>query len=179
MRRLAQVMVSSYSADPSLRWFRNLGLPGRKARASGLRSVSAFVVRGVAACLLLAVAAAAVGCRTAQSPQLHVIGVHEEPRHDVVFVQVTNPVGRAMRLTRLEYRFAAAGQTVSTGEMALARELPAGAAIVVEVPLDTPPAKLTTQPMTLYGKLTAELDQIVQSFSVSAQIAPQVDDKSQ
>ena len=132
-----------------------------------------FVVRGVAACLLLGVAGSATGCRTAQSPQLHVIGVHEEPRHDVVFVQVTNPVGRAMRLTRLEYRFAAAGQTVSTGEMALARELPAGAAIVVEVPLDTPPR----QPMTLYGKLTAELDQIVQSFSVSAQIAPQMDDK--
>jgi len=132
-----------------------------------------FVVRGVAACLLLG----AAGCRTAQSPQLHVIGVHEEPRHDVVFVQVTNPVGRAMRLTRLEYRFAAAGQTVSTGEMALARELPAGAAIVVEVPLDTPPAKTMSAPMTLYGKLTAELDQIVQSFSVSAQIAPPGDDK--
>jgi hypothetical protein len=78
-----------------------------------------------------AVAGGATGCRTAQSPQLHVIGVREEPKHDVVFVQVTNPVGRAMRLTRLEYRFAAAGQTVSAGEMALARELPAGAAIVV------------------------------------------------
>src|SRR5690242_19107315 len=136
-------------------------------------------VARAAACLLLGLAVAGgAGCRTTQSPQLHVIGVHEEPRHDVVFVQVTNPVGRAMRLTRLEYRFAAAGQTVSTGEMALARELPAGAAIVVEVPLDSPPAKPITQPMTLYGKLTAELDQIVQSFSVSAQIAPQMDDKS-
>lgn len=140
--------------------------------------LASSVVRS-AACLLLVVAAGATGCRTTQSPQLHVIGVHEEPRHDVVFVQVTNPAGRAMRLTRLEYRFAAAGHTVSTGEMALARELPAGAAIVVEVPLDTPPAKPITQPMTLYGKLTAELDQIVQSFSVSAQIAPQMDDKSQ
>lgn len=139
-----------------------------------MRHLAQVMVSFVAACLLLGFAGSAIGCRTVQSPQLHVIGVHEEPRHDVVFVQVTNPVGRAMRLTRLEYRFAAAGQTVSTGEMALARELPAGAAIVVEVPLDTPP----TQPMTLYGKLTAELDQIVQSFSVSAQIAPQVDDKS-
>jgi hypothetical protein len=153
MPRLAQVIVSLCSADPSLRW------------------------RALAACLVLGVAGSATGCRTVQSPQLHVIGVHEEPRHDVVFVQVTNPVGRAMRLTRLEYRFAAAGQTVSTGEMALARELPAGAAIVVEVPLESPPAKPITQPMTLYGKLTAELDQIVQSFSVSAQIAPQMDDK--
>ncbi|HMG20045.1 MAG TPA: hypothetical protein VK607_01965, partial [Kofleriaceae bacterium] len=74
----------------------------------------------------------------------------------------------AMRLTRLEYRFAAAGQTVSTGEMALARDIPAGAAVVVEIPLDSP----SEQPMTLSGRLTAELDQIVQIFSVSAQIAP-------
>src|ERR1041384_6791639 len=91
MPRLAQVIVSLCSADPSLRW------------------------RALAACLVLGVASSATGCRTVQSPQLHVIGVHEEPRHDVVFVQVTNPVGRAMRLTRLEYRFAAAGPTAAPG----------------------------------------------------------------
>jgi hypothetical protein len=78
-----------------------------------------------------------------------------------------------MRLTRLEYTFAAAGQTLSGGEMALARDVPAGEAIVVEIPLDSPSAK----PMTLYGKLTAQLGQIVQSFSVSAQIAPTVPNK--
>jgi hypothetical protein len=119
---------------------------------------------GIALCLALATA----GCHAGQSPQLHVLGVHEEPRHDVVFVQVTNPASRPMRLTRLEYRFAAAGETVSEGEMALAREVPAGAAIVVEIPLDSPSEK----PTTLSGKLTAELDQIIQIFSVSAQIAP-------
>jgi hypothetical protein len=119
----------------------------------------------------------ATGCRTGQAPELHVLGVHGEPRPDVVFVQVTNPASRAMRLTRLEYRFAAAGHTVSTGEMALARDVPAGAAIVVEIPLDSAPASSNGQPMTLYGKLTAELDQIVQSFSVSAQIAPHSDGK--
>ena len=95
------------------------------------------------------------------------LGVHEEPRHDVVFVQVTNPASHAMRLTKLEYTFAADGATVSEGEVALARDVPAGAAVVVEVPLDSPSEK----PMTLSGKLTAELDQIVQTFSVSAQIA--------
>jgi hypothetical protein len=119
-------------------------------------------------CFALAAAALGAGCRTGQSPELHVLGVHEEPRHDVVFVQVTNPASRPMRLTRLEYTFAAAGETVSEGEMALAREVPAGAAIVVEIPLDSPSEK----PMTLSGKLTAELDQIIQIFSVSAQIVP-------
>jgi LEA14-like dessication related protein len=97
-----------------------------------------------------------------------VVGVHEQPRHDVVFVQVTNPASHAMRLTKLEYTFAADGATVSEGEMALAREVPAGAAIVVEIPLDSPSEK----PMTLSGKLTTELNQIVQIFSVSAQIDP-------
>jgi hypothetical protein len=57
---------------------------------------------------------------------------------------------------------------VSEGELALAREVPAGAAVVVEIPLDSPPEK----PMTLSGKLTTELDQIIQIFSVSALIAP-------
>src|SRR4051794_38146874 len=68
---------------------------------------------GIALCILLwlSVGAAAVaGCHPGQSPQLHVLGVHEEPRHEVVFVQVTNPASRPMRLTRLEYAFAAAGQ---------------------------------------------------------------------
>jgi hypothetical protein len=117
---------------------------------------------------LLAIGLVTGACHTGPSPQLHVLGVHEEPRHDVVFVQVTNPASHAMRLTRLEYRFAAAGHTVSAGEMALARDVPAGQAIVVEIPLDGASEK----PMTLFGKLTAELDQIVQNFSVSAQIAP-------
>jgi len=108
------------------------------------------------------------GCHPAGSPELRVLGVHEEPRHDVVFVQVSNPASHAMRLTKLEYSFAAAGATVSTGEVALARDIPAGAAVVVEIPLDSPSEK----PLTLSGKLTAELNQIVQIFSVSAQIQP-------
>jgi hypothetical protein len=117
--------------------------------AQVLRSIARPL--GFALCVAVAVAAAAAaGCHAGTSPQLHVLGVHEEPRHDVVFVQVTNPASRAMRLTRLEYRF------------------PAGAAVVVEIPLDSP----SEQPMTLSGRLTAELDQIVQIFSVSAQIAP-------
>jgi len=109
-----------------------------------------------------------VGCRGTTSPELRVVGVHEALRHDVVFMQVTNPASHAMLLTKLEYTFAADGATVSEGEVSLAREVPAGAAVVVEIPLDTPSEK----PMTMSGKLTAELNQIVHIFSVSAQIQP-------
>jgi LEA14-like dessication related protein len=109
-----------------------------------------------------------VGCHAGKPPELRVVGVHEEPRHDVVFVQVTNPASHPMRLTKLEYTFAAEGATVSEGEVALAREVPAGAAVVVEVPLESPSEK----PMTMSGKLTTELNQIVQIFSVSAQVQP-------
>lgn len=122
----------------------------------------------LASALVVALVLAGAGCHAAKSPELRVIGVHEEPRHDVVFVQVTNPASRPMRLTKLEYTFAAGGAKLSEGAVALAREVPAGAAVVVEIPLDAPSEK----PMTMSGKLTAELNHIVQIFSVSAQILP-------
>jgi len=124
-----------------------------------------------AALVVLTVLVCLAGCHPGNSPELRVLGVHEQPRHDVVFVQVSNPASHAMRLTKLEYTFAAEGATVSTGEVSLGRDVPAGAAIVVEIPLDTPSEK----PMTLSGKLTAELNQIVEIFSVSAQIRPAQD----
>jgi LEA14-like dessication related protein len=108
------------------------------------------------------------GCHAGMSPELRVLGVQQETRHDVVFVQVTNPASHPMRLTKLEYTFAAAGETVSEGEVPLARDVPAGAAVVVEIPLDGPSEKA----MTMSGKLTTELNDLVQIFSVSAQIAP-------
>ena len=108
------------------------------------------------------------GCATTRSPELRVLGVHEEPRHEVVFVQVTNPANRPMRLTKLEYRFAAGGATIAEGELALARDVPAGEAIVVEVPMASAPR----EPLTLRGKLTAVTDQIVRIFNVSARFQP-------
>ena len=108
------------------------------------------------------------GCHGGKPPELRVLGVHDEPRHEVVFVQVTNPASHTMRLTKLEYTFAADGAKVSEGALDLAREVPAGAAVVVEIPLDSPSEK----PTTMSGKLTAELNQIVQIFSVSARIQP-------
>jgi LEA14-like dessication related protein len=129
------------------------------------------MVRSVRLVFFVALALAlglAAGCHGGRSPELRVLGVHEEPRHEVVFMQVTNPARHAMRLTKLEYTFAADGATVSEGEVSLAREVPAGAAVVVEIPLASPSEKL----MIMSGKLTAELNKIVQIFSVSAQIEP-------
>lgn len=122
--------------------------------------------RAAAALALGLVVSLGAACQSTRSPELRVLGVHDEPRHEVVFVQVTNPASRTMRLTKLEYTFAAGGATVSTGALALARDVPAGAAVVVEIPLDTP----SEQPLTMSGKLTAELNQIVQIFSVSAKV---------
>ena len=110
----------------------------------------------------------ASGCHPGTAPQLRVLGTQDR---DVVFVQVTNPASHPMRLTKLEYTFAADGAKVSQGEMPLERDVPAGAAVVVEVPIDTD-AEPLQKPMTLTGTLTAELDQMVRIFQVSAQITP-------
>lgn len=126
-----------------------------------------MVRRLVQVVLTLALAGSAA-CHVNKSPELRVVGLHEEPQHEVVFVQVTNPASHVMRLTKLEYSFAANGAKVSEGELALARDVPAGEAIMVEIPLE----RSSETPLTLSGKLTAELNEIVQTFSVSAQVDP-------
>lgn len=135
------------------------------------------------AVIALSFAAAVVvvtpGCTPTKSPELRVIGFNHTgntARHEVVFVQVTNPAKRSMRLTKLEYVFAAGNSTVSKGEVTLYREVPAGAAIVVEVPLSADDrlsragADQSTGAMTLRGRLTTELDRAVQTFKVFAEI---------
>ena len=118
---------------------------------------------------IVALASLAAACHAGKDPQLRVVGA----RREVVFVQVTNPASHPMRLTKLDYAFLADNRTVSTGEVALdEREVPAGAAVVVEVPLDTASDTPSTRPLTLMGTLTAELDEIVRSFDVRAQISP-------
>jgi hypothetical protein len=110
-----------------------------------------------------------VGCHSAKGPEVRVLGARS---HEVVFVQVSNPASRPMRLSKLDYAFLADNRTVSTGEVPLdEREVPAGAAIVVEIPLDTDGAD-AGKPITLTGTLTAELDEIVRDFEVKAQIQP-------
>lgn len=107
------------------------------------------------------------GCHAGKKPELRVLGVHDAVAHEVVFVQVSNPAKQAMRLTKLTYKFASAGGTIATGEMPLHRDVPAGAAVVVEVPLDS----RSQQPMTLHGELTAELDQIERTYPVEAKVS--------
>jgi hypothetical protein len=113
--------------------------------------------------------AGATGCHTGKTPELRVLGVQDSPSSHV-FVQVTNPARRPMKLTKLQYVFASAesGATVSEGVMRLYREIPAGAAAVVEVPLDAD----ASDTLMLRGTITAELDQIVRSFKLNAEIQP-------
>ena len=131
------------------------------------QTIRSAMLRSVTLGLLFVLA---TGCSATKSPQLRVIGVQEARAREVVYVQVTNPASRPMRLTKLEYRFASSGgSTLSEGELTLnSREVPAGAAVVVEVPLESAPAEA----MTLRGKLIAEQDEITKSFKVSAEIRP-------
>lgn len=124
--------------------------------------------------LVVAVALAVAGCHGPQSPELHVLGVHEAPRHEVVFVELTNPASKPMRVTKLEYKFAADGTTLGSGELAMIRDVPAESSIVVEVPLETADSEPggAKGNVTMFGTVTAELDQIVRSFKVSAQVQP-------
>jgi hypothetical protein len=152
------------------RWHRSRTLlsPEVMVRRLFHRPVVALAVFPLFGLLLGLGLVGAAGCGAGRSPELHVLGVHEQLRHDIVFVQVTNPARHTMRLTKLEYRFAADGGTVSAGEVSLAREVPAGATTVVEIPL----VGSSEKPMTMSGKLTAELDKIVKTFPVSARIDP-------
>jgi len=121
--------------------------------------------------LSLLVAAALAACHPGKTPELRVLGIHDAPpAHEVVFVQVSNPANQPMRLQKLEYTFAADGATVSTGELDLERDVAAGSTVVVEVPLNSDSD--ASKSMTLQGVLTAELDQIVRTFQVQAQIRP-------
>jgi len=112
----------------------------------------------------------ATGCHHARtSPELRVLGVHPSSSSHV-FVQVTNPARRPLHLTKLEYVFASSkGTTLAEGEMPIERDIPAGAVAVLEVPLD---ASTSTETVTLRGKLTGELDQMVRTFKLNAQIQP-------
>jgi hypothetical protein len=117
---------------------------------------------------LVVLAVLAAACHAGGSPELRVLGMHDADSQQVVFVQVTNPAGQAMRLTKLEYKFEASGETVSTGEVPLARDVPADSTIVVEVPLDT---SLSAQKsLKLEGKLTAQQDEITKTFPVEADV---------
>jgi len=118
--------------------------------------------------VVLALTLALAACHSAASPQVRVLGVHQAPASHV-FVQVTNPAQRPLHLQKLEYTFASSkGTTVDEGELRLEREIPAGAVVVLDIPLDAE----SSETLMLRGRLTAELDQIVRTFKVTGEIQP-------
>ena len=127
--------------------------------------------------LLAASLAATAACATAQTPQLKVLAVEPQRRAQpsrsvVLYVEVVNPAGRPMRLQKLQYTFAASGERGTAGEVPLTRTIQPGAAVVVEVPVTIESADLTPgETLTLRGKLYAELDRMVRTFSVTAEVA--------
>jgi len=124
----------------------------------------------------LALATALGACSAAAAPQLKVVGVEQTrrarpARSVVLFVEVANPAARPMRLQKLQYEFGAAGTRESRGEVTLSRTVEAGAAIIVEVPVLVGAAALAPgEVLTLRGKLYAELDRMVRTFTVFAQV---------
>ncbi len=134
----------------------------------------------VALALVLGLAGA---CASRGQPHLKVISVEQsahraqrlETRRDMVlFVEVTNPAARPLRLQRLQYSFQSsvkvAGVAPITGEVILSRTVEGGAAVVVEVPLTLDEALPAGEEMTLAGRLYATQDELQRSFDVSAKI---------
>jgi|JI10StandDraft_1071094.scaffolds.fasta_scaffold00502_29 hypothetical protein len=125
----------------------------------------------------IVLALALAGCGAGRQPQLKVLSVEApaaRPRDMVLFVEVMNPAGRPLELQRLQYRFErsahVAGVAPVHGEVALARTVDAGAAIVVEVPLPIDDA-LRGQELTLAGRLYATQDDLERSFAVHAHVS--------
>jgi hypothetical protein len=126
--------------------------------------------------LLLGLAA----CVSSGQPKLKVLSVEQTARPApqssamVLFVEVTNPASRPLRLQRLQYSFEAsvkvAGVEPVVGEVLLSRTVEAGAAVVVEVPLTLDRALPVGEEMTLAGRLYATQDELQRSFVVSAKI---------
>jgi hypothetical protein len=130
--------------------------------------------------LLLALAATSFvtsACASA-SPRVTVLGVEPSraslaaPRSSLlVFVEVVNPTGRDLRLSRLEYRVRADSWFESEGQVRLAREIAAGQSAVVEIPVPLRGAGTAHDgaiPYSLEGKLFALDDNIERSWRVAA-----------
>lgn len=116
----------------------------------------------------LACAVAAPGCAGQQHPALQVVAVENSAQNPILLVQVTNPERRSIRLQRLAYTFAS-GSHSTRGEVHLSRDVAAGSAVIVEVPV-----QLQGQgPFTLDGNLTALMDRIERNYSVHAAVPGQ------
>jgi hypothetical protein len=115
----------------------------------------------------------AAACASSQSPSLKVVAVERAPaQKQVLLVQVTNPESRSIRLQRLQYTFAGANHAAPIqGEVLLSRDVAAGAAVIVEVPVDHQLSE--GGPFTLEGNLTALIDKIVRIYPVATKVDAQ------
>ena len=108
----------------------------------------------------------AAGCASQQRPSLRVVAVEQAATKPVLLVQVTNPERRPIRLQRLQYTFGSADHSAQ-GEVLLSRDVAAGAAVIVEVPVDLEGHQ---GPYTLEGNLTALIDRIVRIYPVTVDV---------
>lgn len=112
------------------------------------------------------------GC-AASSPRVTVLGVEQAqtaPRRSLlVFVEVVNPTGRDLRLSRLEYKVRADSWFETSGQVRVERDVGAGSSAVVEIPVPVQQAGAHegTIPYTLEGKLFALEDKIERSWNVA------------
>ncbi len=124
--------------------------------------------------------AAAAGCVASTAPQLKVLGVEHQHRSSaavVVLVEVVNHATRPMRLERMQYSFGADGAADAPhGEVSLDRTIEAGAAVVVQLPLDLGNTAIKPgSKLVLDGELFAHENAIERSFPVRAQMTAPAD----
>ena len=115
------------------------------------------------------------GCASA-TPQLNVLGVSDtgsnarSSEHTmVVFVEVVNPTGRDLELSRLTYELEASSWFLANGDVSLSREIPQGSSAVVEIPVrvqDVAGTGAEGVPYELRGRIYARDDRVIRSWSV-------------
>jgi hypothetical protein len=133
---------------------------------------------------LIFLALIVTGCAASTAPQLKVLGVERARRSEtvVVLVEVVNHAKRPMHIERLQYSFGADGSVdPARGEVSLDRTVEAGAAVIVQLPLDLGTTAITPgQELVLDGELFAHENAIERSFPVRAQMtAPAEGDSAQ
>jgi LEA14-like dessication related protein len=122
--------------------------------------------------LLLGAGILAAGCATA-SPEVKVLGV-SQPRAQqaeqvvVVFLEIVNPTGRSLELSRLDYRLSAPDWLDTEGRVGLSRAVSAGSSTIVEiaVPVRRPDVPVAMA-YSLEGTLFARENRIERSWSVA------------
>jgi hypothetical protein len=87
-----------------------------------------------------------------------------------MFVEVVNPGGRALKLSRLEYSLTAASWQATDGEVTLQREIGPGSSAIVEIPVpaENLASAAGSQAYRLEGRLYAGSDALEQSWDVFA-----------